>query len=246
MWNIEIYIFRSRFSYPYCENHWGPTLVLNHPSPEYHLLCSTEEINSYRFGTAWEWVNNNRIVIFGSTVPLNNWITWINLLFLTSFVISHLNVIMKSKANPQWSVSFFWSSIKILLKDCSECFVTKAIRWVEYGGRERDSGWAENVMGPLPCKQTHTHKHALIHRCNLPQAHNFIGPTGIILCLSEVLTNSYCSAFTIGQRQWQGQKDMKNRGTAETNESKLEKSTLIWKHKKIYTGEWKQMKHTNK
>ncbi len=71
------------------------------------------------------------------------------------------------------------------------------------------AGGLKNVMGPLPCKQTHihthththTHKHALIHRCDLPQAHNFIGPTGIILCLSEVLTNSYCSALTTGQRQ---------------------------------------------
>jgi len=34
------------------------------------LLCSTEVINSYRFGTTWGWVNDDRIVILGSSIPL--------------------------------------------------------------------------------------------------------------------------------------------------------------------------------
>ncbi len=33
------------------------------------LLCS-EQIDSYRFGTTWGWVNDDRIFIFGCTVPL--------------------------------------------------------------------------------------------------------------------------------------------------------------------------------
>jgi len=33
-------------------------------SSKYLLLCSTEERNSYRFGTTWGWVNDDRILIF--------------------------------------------------------------------------------------------------------------------------------------------------------------------------------------
>ncbi len=40
-------------------------------SSEYLPLCSAEQRNSYRFGTTWGWVNNDRIFIFGWTVPLN-------------------------------------------------------------------------------------------------------------------------------------------------------------------------------
>ncbi len=38
-------------------------------SSEYLPLCSAEQRNSYRFGTTWGWVNDDRI--FGWTVPLN-------------------------------------------------------------------------------------------------------------------------------------------------------------------------------
>ncbi len=40
-------------------------------SSEYLPLCSAEQRNSYRFGTTWGWVNDDRIFIFGWTVPLN-------------------------------------------------------------------------------------------------------------------------------------------------------------------------------
>ncbi len=36
---------------------------------EYLHLCS-EQINSYRFGTTWGWVNDDSIFIFGWTIPL--------------------------------------------------------------------------------------------------------------------------------------------------------------------------------
>ncbi len=39
-------------------------------SSRYLLLCSDEERNSYRFGTSGRWVNDDRIVIFGWTIPL--------------------------------------------------------------------------------------------------------------------------------------------------------------------------------
>ncbi len=37
---------------------------------KYLNLCSEDEQRSYRFGTAWRWVINNRIFIFGWTIPL--------------------------------------------------------------------------------------------------------------------------------------------------------------------------------
>ncbi len=39
-------------------------------SPKYLILCSAQERNEYRFGTTWEWVNNDRNVIVGWTIPL--------------------------------------------------------------------------------------------------------------------------------------------------------------------------------
>ncbi len=39
-------------------------------SPTYLILCSAQERNEYRFGTTWEWVNNDRNVIVGWTIPL--------------------------------------------------------------------------------------------------------------------------------------------------------------------------------
>ncbi len=40
-------------------------------SSEYLPLCSAEQRNSYRFGTTWGWVNDDRIFIFGWTIPLS-------------------------------------------------------------------------------------------------------------------------------------------------------------------------------
>ncbi len=39
-------------------------------SSEYLPLCSAEQRHSYRFGTTWGWVNDDRIFIFGWTIPL--------------------------------------------------------------------------------------------------------------------------------------------------------------------------------
>ncbi len=54
-----------------------PTMEVNGApkQPDYKLsskylpLCS-EQTHSYRFGTTWGWVNDDRIIIFGWTVPL--------------------------------------------------------------------------------------------------------------------------------------------------------------------------------
>jgi len=40
-------------------------------SLKYNLLCSTEERNSYRFGTAWGWGSTDNLIL-GLTIPLKN------------------------------------------------------------------------------------------------------------------------------------------------------------------------------
>ncbi len=40
-------------------------------SSKYLPLCSAEQRNSYRFGTTWGWVNDDRIFIFGWTISLS-------------------------------------------------------------------------------------------------------------------------------------------------------------------------------
>ncbi len=39
-------------------------------SSKYLSLCSAEQRNLYRFGTTWGWVNDDRIFLFGWTIPL--------------------------------------------------------------------------------------------------------------------------------------------------------------------------------
>ncbi len=41
-------------------------------SSKYFHFCSAEQRNSYRFGTTWGWVNDDRIFIFGWTITLNS------------------------------------------------------------------------------------------------------------------------------------------------------------------------------
>ncbi len=47
-----------------------PELLCFTHASEYLPLCSAEQRNSYRFRTTWGWVNDDRIVIFGWTIPL--------------------------------------------------------------------------------------------------------------------------------------------------------------------------------
>ncbi len=51
----EFYLFL------YYGSQWLPTTVWLPAFFKNLLFCSTEEINSYRYGTAWKWVNNDRI-----------------------------------------------------------------------------------------------------------------------------------------------------------------------------------------
>ncbi len=49
----------------------APELLCYPHSTEYLPLCSAEQRHSYRFGTTWGWVNDDRIFIFGWTIPLS-------------------------------------------------------------------------------------------------------------------------------------------------------------------------------
>ncbi len=53
-----------------------PELLCFPQTSEYLPLCSAEQRHSYRFGTTWGWVNDERIFIFGWTVPLSINETW--------------------------------------------------------------------------------------------------------------------------------------------------------------------------
>ncbi len=51
----------------------APELLCFPHSSEYLPLCSAEQTHSYRFGTTWGWGNDDRIFIFGWTIPLSRW-----------------------------------------------------------------------------------------------------------------------------------------------------------------------------
>ncbi len=69
--NIYIYFFfYSFFFFSTIKVNVDQQLFGYPDSPKYLILCSAQERNEYRFGTTCEWVNNDRIVIVGWTIPL--------------------------------------------------------------------------------------------------------------------------------------------------------------------------------
>ncbi len=62
--------FHSRKKKNTMEVNGAPELLCFPHSSEYLPLCSAEQRHSYRFGTTWGWVNDDRIFIFGWTIPL--------------------------------------------------------------------------------------------------------------------------------------------------------------------------------
>jgi len=76
----------------------------------YLPLCSTEERNSYRFGTTWGWVNDDRIFIFGWTIPLrrqhwpktvNKYLFVYSLLLLTNVRVKKWSIPRAPRAKPK-------------------------------------------------------------------------------------------------------------------------------------------------
>ncbi len=74
MWETEQFWgtidFHSIF-FPPMEVNGAPKQPGYKLSSKYLPLCLAEHINSYRFGTTWGWVNDDRIFIFGWTIPLS-------------------------------------------------------------------------------------------------------------------------------------------------------------------------------
>ncbi len=62
--------FHSRNIKYTMEINGAPELLCFPHSSEYLPLCLVEQRHSYRFGTTWGWVNDDRIFIFGWTIPL--------------------------------------------------------------------------------------------------------------------------------------------------------------------------------
>ncbi len=73
MWETEQFWgtidFHSIF-FPTMEVNGAPKQPGYKLSSKYLPLCLAEQRNSYRFGTTWGWVNDDRIFIFGWTIPL--------------------------------------------------------------------------------------------------------------------------------------------------------------------------------
>ncbi len=61
------------FFFPPMEVNGAPKQPGYKLSSKYLPLCSAEQTHSYRFGTTWGWVNDDRIFIFGWTIPLSRW-----------------------------------------------------------------------------------------------------------------------------------------------------------------------------
>ncbi len=75
MWETEQFWgtidFHSIF-FPTMEVNGAPKQPGYKLSSKYLPLCSAEQRNAYRFGTTWGWVNDDRIFIFGWTIPLSS------------------------------------------------------------------------------------------------------------------------------------------------------------------------------
>ncbi len=64
--------FHSREKEHTIEVNSAPELLCFPHSSKYLPLCSAEQRHSYRFGTTWGWVNDDRINIFGWSIPLSH------------------------------------------------------------------------------------------------------------------------------------------------------------------------------
>ncbi len=75
----------------------APELLCFPHSSEYLPLCSAEQRHSYRFGTTWGWVNDDRIFIFGWTIPLRSFSfsTW-NIVLKALYSLSMANEVINS------------------------------------------------------------------------------------------------------------------------------------------------------
>ncbi len=67
----------------------GAPELLCFPHSEYLPLCLAEQRHSYRFETTWGWVNDDRIFIFGWTIPLR---CKVNIPLPVTYVLIHYHI----------------------------------------------------------------------------------------------------------------------------------------------------------
>ncbi len=92
MWETEQFWgtidFHSIF-FPTMEVNGAPKQPGYKLSSKYLPLCSAEQRNSYRFGTTWGRVNDDRIFIFGWTIPLRCENCWLSVLCMLQLCDRH-------------------------------------------------------------------------------------------------------------------------------------------------------------
>ncbi len=105
----------------------APELLCFPHTSEYLYLCSAEDRHSYRFGTSWGWVNDDRIVIFWVNYPFVNF-------FVSQFTLAALHDFDSLKRTTQewfinesyytgWAVWFWFTKRNSLLRIiCSNTF----------------------------------------------------------------------------------------------------------------------------
>ncbi len=69
------HLWLPKYLFPTMEVNGARKQPVHKISSKYLPLCSAEQRNEYRFGTTWEWVND-RIFIYGWTIPLNAATQW--------------------------------------------------------------------------------------------------------------------------------------------------------------------------
>ncbi len=79
---LPLYLF-----FPTMEVNGAPKLPGYKLSSNYLPLCSAEQTHSYRFGTTSGWVNEDRIYIFGWTIPLKTSHIFTDIIYFYTSVI---------------------------------------------------------------------------------------------------------------------------------------------------------------
>ncbi len=106
-WGTIDFHSRKKYYVQWCQ--WYPNGAL-FPT----LFRISEQRHSYRFGTTWWWVNDNRILIFGRTIPLRRPVLWyLMLLFTKSLLCNYclLNIGYYKKIKKtlkSWGGGGFW------------------------------------------------------------------------------------------------------------------------------------------
>jgi len=102
-----------------CHSIFFPTVLVNvgrdllgyKHSSKYLCLCSAEQRNLYRFGTTWGGLNDDRIFIFGWTIPLSEKQVsgCFNYIFLIQFFSKCSFIRVDTSCNPTHDVFHYFT-----------------------------------------------------------------------------------------------------------------------------------------